>query len=284
MKRHDAQWHDQQYNNRARVPDAMAILERWATASAAVRAQHRCALDVPYGASPRERLDIFPADQRGAPVLVFIHGGYWRALTKSDASLVAPAFTSKGATVVVPDYDLCPQVSVETISLQMAQALAWTWRHIGEHGGDPSRIVVVGHSAGGHLAAMMASCRWRDLGADLPPRLIQGALAISGLFDLDPIRQTPFLQADLKLTPASVKRLSPAFFPRPRAVPLYAVAGGAESEEFVRQGKLIRDQWGPTAVPVCESVPGRNHFDVLHNLVEPDGRTHQLALKLLGLA
>ncbi len=108
-------------------------------------------------------------------------------------------------------------------------------------------------------------------------------MSISGLYDLEPLRNTPSLQADLQLTPASVRRLSPAFFPRPRS-PLYSAVGGDESGEFLRQNRLIRDVWGPTAVPVCETVAKRNHFDVLTDLADPGGRLHQLALRLLGLA
>jgi arylformamidase len=129
---------------------------------------------------------------------------------------------------------------------------------------------------------MLLACRWRVVGDDLPPNLVPGALSISGLFDLEPLRLTTFLQPDLKLTPASVKRLSPAFFPRPRGS-LYAVVGLEESDEFLRQNQLIRDQWGPTSVPVCETVPGCNHFSVLTGLAEPGARLHELALRLLGL-
>ncbi|HEX6720303.1 MAG TPA: alpha/beta hydrolase, partial [Burkholderiaceae bacterium] len=218
----------------------------------------------------------------GAPVLVFIHGGYWRSLDKADHSFLAPAFVEAGATVVVPNYALCPAVTIETIALQMTRALAWVWRNPDVHSGDPNRIAVVGHSAGGHLAAMMLSCRWKDVGDDLPPKLVSGAMSISGLYDLEPIRNTPFLQQDLHLTPASVKRLSPAFFPRPRGT-LYTLAGINESDEFLRQNQLIRDQWGPTTVPVCETVPGRHHLDVLHDLADPQARLHELALRLLEL-
>jgi arylformamidase len=129
---------------------------------------------------------------------------------------------------------------------------------------------------------MVLSCRWKDLGDDLPQRLVSGAMALSGVFDLEPVRLTPFLKNDLQLTPASVRRLSPAFFPRPRG-PLFALAGGDESEEFIRQTHLIRDQWGPSTVPVCETVIGANHFTVLHDLADPSKRAHRLALRLLGL-
>jgi arylformamidase len=285
MARFDPAWLSAQYNNRELVPDHPRHLRHWAEASALSRERSDCRLDVAYGSGAMEALDLFlPAQPRadGAPVLVVIHGGYWRALSKGDFSFVAPAFTSAGALVVVPDYALCPAVSVEHITLQLVRALQWVWHNAARHGGDPKRIAVVGHSAGGHLAAMLLSCRWKQVDEALPAQLLGGALSISGLFDLEPLRHTPFLQADLKLTPASVARLSPAFFPRPRGK-LYAVVGAAESDEFLRQNQLIRDVWGPTAVPVCETVPGRNHFDVLESLVDPAGRLHELALRLLGL-
>lgn len=282
MTAHDAAWHDAQYNNRARVPDHQRLFQRWTQASGLVRGQQPCRLDVAYGTDAAERLDVYPSQAPKAPVLVFLHGGYWRSLDKADFSFVAPVFVQSGACVVVPNYGLCPAVSIETIALQCAQALAWVHRHAAEYGGDPHRIVVAGHSAGGHLAAMLLSCRWKTVGDDLPLRLLSGAMSLSGLFDLEPLRHTPFLQGDLKLTPPAVKRLSPAFFPRPRG-PLHALVGALESEEFLRQNQLIRDQWGPTTVPVCEAIAARNHFDILTDLVDPAGQSHAHALRLLGL-
>jgi arylformamidase len=282
MPLNDPDWLNAQYNNRALVPDHARHLARWAEASALTRANSACRLDLRYGDGPQESLDLFPSTRPGAPVLVFVHGGYWRALDKSDFSFVAPVFTQAGAMVVVPNYALSPAVSVEHITWQLVRALHWVWSNAAQHGGDPQRIAVAGHSAGGHLAAMLLSCRWKQVAEELPAQLVGGALSISGLFDLEPIRHTPFLQADLQLTPASVRRLSPAFFPRPKGK-LYATVGADESDEFLRQNQLIRDVWGPTAVPVCESLPGKNHFSVLESLVDPAGRLHDLALRLLGL-
>lgn len=284
MALHDAAWHDQQYNNRARVSDgATVLLQRWTQASVLSRERMTCLLDQPYGDDAGETLDVFPARADGAPVLVFIHGGYWRALDKADHSFIAPAFVQAGATVVVPNYALCPAVTIEQIVLQTTHAMAWVWRNVARFGGNRNRIIVVGHSAGGHLAAMLLACRWRAVADDLPQRLVRGALSISGLFDLEPIRQTPFLADDLQLTAAAVRRLSPAFFPRPRG-PLVALVGGDESDEFIRQNQLIRDQWGPSTVPVCETLQRLNHFTALHDLVDPAGRAHAHALRLLGLA
>lgn len=292
MRRANAAWLDAQYNNRARIAVSAQILERWAAQSARVRRWPGAHLDLPYGTGGNEVLDVFAPRTQGTaavPVLVFIHGGWWRSLDKSDQSFLAPAFVDRGAIVVVPNYALCPAVRIETIAMQMVRALVWTHRNAARFGGDPARIVVAGHSAGGHLAAMMLCCDWRAVARDafaasrkLPARLVKSALAVSGLFDLAPLRRTPYLQADLRLTPAAVRRLSPVRF-APPAGRLLAVVGGAESEEFLRQNALIRQAWGMRAVPVCESVPGANHLTVLDALADPQSRLHALALDLLGL-
>ena len=281
MASYDTAWLDRMYNNRALVPDHAAYFSRWAEDSATVRSSQPCTLDVPYGTGPNETLDIFPAAQAGAPVLVFVHGGYWRSLDKSDHSFVAPPLVREGACVVVPNYALCPAVTVPQIVMQMVQALLWVHAHINRFGGDPRRITVAGHSAGGHLAAMLLACQWRALGADLPRGLVRNALSISGLYDLEPIMHTPFLQSSLQLTPPDALRTSPACMPAPRQGVLYTVAGGDESAEFLRQNELIRNVWGQRTVPVCEGLPGLNHFSVLDALGRTGHRLNTLALQLL---
>jgi arylformamidase len=232
---------------------------------------------------------LFVPDEpvNGAPVMVFIHGGYWRSLDKADHSFVAPPFVAQGACVVVINYALCPAVTVPDIALQTARALAWVARHIAAFGGDPARISVVGHSAGGHLAAMMLACDWSSLGADLPPHLVRQAVSISGLFDLAPIQQTPFLQSSLQLTDAHVRQASPAHWAAPRVADgrgqLIAVVGGDESPEFLRQNALIQHAWGPEVVPVCESLPGLNHFSVLEAMTQTGHRLHGLVSQSLRL-
>jgi arylformamidase len=282
-QRSDPDWLEAQYNNRARVPDYASHFERWAAVSKLARTKHQARLDIPYGAAAGEMLDVFPAAAPGAPVLMFIHGGYWRSLDKSDFSFIAPAFNAAGATVVVPNYALCPAVSIEHITLQMTQAVAWVCRHAAAHGADASRLGLVGHSAGGHLATMLLSCRWKEVADDLPAQPVAGVLSISGIYDLEPLRHVPSLMADLQLTPAAVKRLSPAFFPRPKAGKLFTTVGLDESDEFLRQNALIRDVWGPTAVPVCETLPGADHFSIVEGLARPGARLHELALRLVGL-
>jgi arylformamidase len=272
---------DRMYNTRGMVPEHADYFRRWADQSAnVVRTQPR-ELDIRYGGGPNEHLDIFPTAQPDAPVLVFIHGGYWRGFDKRDHSFVAPAFTREGTCVVIPNYALCPAVTIPQITMQLVRALAWTWRNIARHGGDPRRIVVAGHSAGGHLAAMMLACLWPVFARELPADLVKGALAISGLHDLEPIMHTPFLQPSVQLTAPQVRQASPALLPAPAQGILYAVTGGDESEEFHRQNRLLRDAWGAQRVPVCETLPGLNHFSILDALVQPKHRVHELALQLL---
>jgi len=288
----DPAWLDAEYNNRELVPEHADIFARWARESASARASRPCVLDLPYGDSAAETLDVFAPEKsaaesrdvrpgrRGAPVLFFVHGGWWRSMDKADHSFIAPAFTRAGALVVVPNYALCPAVGISDIALQMTRALAWTWRHAAELGGDPRRIVVAGHSAGGHLAAMLLCAHWTKVALDLPANLVRTALAVSGVFDMRPISRVSFLQPDLRLTPEHVRRLSPVSFPPP-AGKLYAVAGALESSEFQRHNRMIRLRWGASHVPVCEAIPGRNHFTVIDALAESGSRLHALALGLL---
>ena len=292
-RKQDPAWLAAQYHNRARVPDHAEILARWARDSQAIRDTRPCQLDLAYGDTPAERLDVFrPSDaarepkarrRPGAPMLVFIHGGWWRSLDKADHSFVAPALADAGAVVVVPNYALCPAVSMEEIALQTVRSLAWCWRHARELGADPERITVAGHSAGGHLAAMMLCTLWKRAGDDLPDDLVKAALSISGVFDLEPLRRTPFLQPDLRLTPRSVRRLSPAGFPAPAGT-LRAMAGALESEEFLRHNRLIRRRWGALTVPVCDTIADADHFTVLEGLAFSGSRLHTLALQMMGLS
>ncbi|MDO9278708.1 MAG: alpha/beta hydrolase [Polaromonas sp.] len=280
-------WLDRMYNNRALVPDHAAYFTRWTQGSRLARQQLDCDIDLPYGESSGEKLDVFHAvgnphsTRSGAPVLVFIHGGYWRSLDKADQSFLAPSLTAAGACVVVPNYDLCPAVSIPDITLQMVKALAWTYRHVAAYGGDPNRITVVGHSAGGHLAAMLLACQWKRWAADVPADLVKNALSISGLFELECMMHAPFVKDDLKLTPAQVLQASPAWLPAPRRGQLYSVAGAQESPEFLRHNALIQTAWGKKVVPVSEALPGLNHFSIVDALANPTHRLHALALQLL---
>lgn len=286
MTTHDPAWLERMYNNRARVPESGEHLARWTRDSAQVRAATPGVLDLRYGDAPSETLDIFPGVKADAPVLFFIHGGWWRSLDKSDHSFVAPPFVRHGACVVLPNYALCPgtgraPVTIPAIALQMVRALAWTWRHVAAHGGDPSRITVAGHSAGGHLAAMLLACDWQAVAPDLPVGLVRNALSISGLHDLREIRHVPFLADSLRLTEHDARRASPALWPAPKRGTLYSVAGADESEAFHAQNAAIRQAWGAKTVPVCELLPGLNHFSIVEALADPAQALHRHAVALL---
>lgn len=288
MARRDGATLDKLYNNRLLVPECMDMLQRWTQDSAITRQSVECKLDVSYGASDKEKLDIFPctsfktSPSKATPVLIFIHGGYWRSLDKADQSFLAPAFTKQGSCVVIPNYSLCPAVTVSDIVLQLVKAVAWVYKNIDRYGGDPKRITVAGHSAGGHLVAMLISCLWGKFDKALPNDVVKNALSISGLFEMETPMHSPYLQDSLHLTVAEVKRISPAWMPAPKQGQLYSVVGGDESPEFLRHNQLIQDAWGKPVVPVCEQLPGLNHFTVLESLCQPESRLHRLAQELLN--
>lgn len=282
MPAHDPAWYDAQYHTRAAIPEHPQILQYWTDASKATRGRLRGRLDLRYGEGTKETLDLFPAAAPDAPVLIYIHGGFWRALDKRDHSFVAEPFVAAGASVILPNYALAPYASIAQIVQQMVKAVAWVWREAEALGVDRRRIALAGHSAGAHLTAMLLACNWRDIERRMPAQPLRGALALSGIYELEPLRHAPFLAPDLKLTEASALQLSPAWMPAPPG-PLLALVGGEESAEFQRQNALIRERWGEAAVPVCETVPGRHHMNVLHELADPASRAHRLALGLLGL-
>jgi arylformamidase len=278
----DAQWLERMYNNRMRVPDHADYFARWAAESALARRHLPCGLDVAYGdAATGETLDVFPAARPGAPVVVFIHGGWWKSLDKSLHGFLVPALQGLGAAVVLPNHAPCPRVTLAQIVLQTTRAVAWAWRHARGFNGDARRLVVIGHGAGGHLAAMMLSCLWPAVDAALPRDVVKAALGISGVYDLQPIMLTPSLQEVLRLTPDQVRRASPARLPAPARGRLFSVAGGDESGEFLRHNRLIQQAWGRQRVPVAGVLPGLHHFSTLDALTRPGTRLHGLARQLL---
>ena len=268
------------YNNRALVPDFATYLQQWTADSKAVRDSQACLTDLSYGTGPSENLDIFTTSQAKAPVLVFLHGGYWRALDKSDHSFVAPSLTNQGVCVVVPNYALCPAVTIPQIVMQMVKSLAWVWRHIDTWGGDPRRIHVAGHSAGGHLAAMMMACEWQRFASDLPPDLVKSALSVSGLYELASLRRSPMLQEALRLDDQQVLQASPAWMPAPSHGVLHSVVGGLESEAFLAHNQLIQNAWGKQRVPVAQVLPDLHHFSMMNAFATPG---HALNSQVLAL-
>lgn len=271
---------DREYNARAAIPEHPQIFARWRNASLAARDDLRYEADYRFGPSPAESLDLYPAATPHAPLLVFIHGGYWRSLDKHDFSFLVPAFFEAGVAVAMPNYGLAPTTSIEEMVRQMLRALAWLYRTGPQLGIDVKHVVVAGHSAGAHLAAMMLAADWPRWAPDLPPDLLCGAVCISGLYDLQPLVRTPFLQEDLKLTDESARRLSPIRY-RPKSIPLITAVGGNESSEFKRQNRLVREAW-PHCCHHDLPLPGRHHLASVEALGDSAHPLFRATLQLLG--
>ncbi len=259
---------DAQYNpSLALAPDASPMAHYIAQAEAA-RSDIPCHLNVPYGPTRAETLDIFVADQANAPVFVFIHGGYWRSLSSKDFHGVALGLHARGITTVVVNYALCPTVSIDEIVRQTRAASAWVLRNIARYGGDPTRVGIGGHSAGGHLTAMCLQTPWAHDYA-LPDNPFSAALSFSGLYDLAPLRYS-YLQAMLQLDADVVQRNSPAFMVRPCNTALWITWGAKETSEFARQSQMYADAWQAAGNSArLEPQAGADHFSVIHGLEDP---------------
>jgi len=260
--------YEAEYDNRARVPEYPQFFERWTREAAAYRehmkAEENAELGLAYGPSPRQTVDLFFPEATGhTPLAMFIHGGYWRALDPSFFSHLAGGLTARGVAVAVAGYDLCPQVTIAQIIDQIRTACVFLWRRFGQ------RLMICGHSAGGHLAACMVATDWKQLDPKAPADLVPAGYAISGLFDLKPFVHTT-MNADFKLNEPAAAAISPLWWPVPRGRVFDAVVGGAESPEFLRQSKALADDWRQRGIETrYEAVAGANHFSVIEPLADP---------------
>jgi arylformamidase len=273
---------DAQYNPSIKLADASAPGRHYAAQSAHARASLRCVLDVPYGPTLAETLDIFPADAPNAPVFVFVHGGYWRALSSKDFSCVALGLQPLGITTVVVNYALCPTVTIDEITRQVRAAVAWTHRHIASYGGDPQRIALGGHSAGAHLTAMSLQTRWReDYG--LPPDPLAAAVLVSGVYDIAPLRFS-YLQPMIQLSEGIIRRNSPLFGVRPCVTPIWVNWGSEETSEFARQAHAFHATWLKAGnAGELSDLPGADHYRGIHGFEDLGSRLCQwLRFQLQG--
>ncbi len=260
---------DAQYDVEQAVPDFTVYARHYVDESRLARHRLEGVLDVPYGPTRAETLDIFPADRKDAPVFIFLHGGYWRMLSSKEFSCVALGLHKLGITTVVVNYALAPHVSIDEITRQARAAVAWVLRRIHRHGGDPDRVVLGGHSAGGHLTAMCLQTAWEeDYG--LPADPLAGAVLVSGLYDLQPLRFSN-MQPLLQLDDGVIRRNSPLFQVRATATPALITWGGDEPAEFHRQSESFIEAW-QGAGNGCKRLPqpGCNHFDAIYGFEDPD--------------
>ena len=253
----EMEWH---FNPRVTVPDRDGYMDARDAANKRTLDTLSRIPDLRYGPNAYETLDIYPADTAGAPVMVYIHGGYWRAGYKEDWAFVAEPLVSKGATAVVLNYDLCPSVSLDELVAETRRALIWLYRNIGDHGGNPERIFVSGSSAGAHLCAMMLGQDWSQ--EDLPTNLIKGAVLVTGIYDVHPVLDIS-VNADIRLDADAARRNSPMFLPPRHGGPILAAVGGNEAGGWKQQ---TRDY-----VAMCRAggqncdfleLPGEDHFSL----------------------
>ena len=251
--------------------------------SAQAREDLDCDLDVRFGPTLDETVDIFPARHSAAPVLVFIHGGWWRLLSSKEVSLVARGPVAHDVTVVVMNYSLCPKVTIAEITRQSRAVLAWLHQHAVSYNGDPERIFVAGHSAGGHQVGMLAITDWSgEYG--LPANLMKGGIPISGLFDLRPFRYS-WLQPKLLLTHEVIERESPLFHipKQERRPPLLVTLGGDESAEFHRQSATFIDAWRAAGGEAeLLDQPGKDHITAIAGFEDPESALCRAVVKFMG--
>ncbi len=269
------------YNPQVSVPDHPQLAEARRAKSQLARESLQSWLNVPYGDSPRQVLDIFPADQPLAPVLLFIHGGYWRGGSKDDNCGFAPRFVQSGVTVVLVEHDLCPTVTVTDIVRQTRSAISWTYRNISRYNGNQSKLYVSGHSAGGHLAAMALVHDWETDG--LPRNLIKGAVVMSGVMDLDMVMHVS-VNGDIRMTPEIARANSPLLHPPLSGCPVLVAVGGAEPEGWQQMSKDYAQFCRERGVQ-CEylEIPGANHYTMSNHLADAKSPLNQAMMKLMNL-
>ena len=271
---------DREYNNSGKVPNATELLAWYPAESARTRDALPVRLDLRYGPDPGETLDIFLPEGRGPwPVHVFVHGGYWRSLDKQDFSFVARGLQPAGVLVAVINYALIPTVDMDDLVRQVRASVAWLHRNVAALGGDPERITVSGHSAGGHLVAMLMSTDWSRF-AGLPTDVVKAGCGISGLYDLEPIRLC-YLNQTLGLSMETARRNSPVHsVPAATVGRLLLPVGAKEGEEYHRQTESLAAAWRRRGLDVeVMDMAGHDHFSIIIELGDPG--TH-LSRAILG--
>jgi len=273
-----------EYSPRVTIPDHAQIFARWARAAEDYRAEMlkagKAELGTIYGDTARQFIDLFlPAAGESAPLAMFIHGGYWRAMDPSFHSHMARGLNERGFAVAVVGYDLCPIVTIADIIEQVQRAGASLWQRFNR------RMLVCGHSAGGHLTAAMVATDWQKLWPKVPSDLVPAGYAISGVFDLRPLTKTSMNQ-DFRLDDAEAERISPILWTIPPGRALDAAVGDLESSEFKRQSRAMADAWGKAKAETRYAEMPGNHFTVIDALADPTNamvaRIAELAGRLRG--
>jgi arylformamidase len=273
---------DAQYNQASIVADNSGYKQRKIAESARVRAKYDTLLNVAYGPSRHELLDVFKCGRAGAPTLVFLHGGAWKGGHKDEVSFIAEPYVDAGANVVTVNFALVPEVRLDEQVRQAAAAIAWTYRNAKSFGGDPERVFVTGHSSGGHLTGMMMVTDWAaDFG--LPADALKGGAPFSGMFDLEPV-QLSWRNTYLKMNREEALRLSSIRRIPDRPMPLVIGYGSGELDEFQRQSREFAAAWRTKGYRCTElELPGLNHFDVQQLMARPGSPPVKAISAMMGL-
>ena len=268
-------WYNQQYLPSLTVANTGDIVADWEHRSAATRAKYPFIADIKYGSHPREVIDLFRLANAKA-TLIYIHGGYWRSFSKVETSFVADSFLEQGVSVALINYPLCPEVSIEDIRSSIQNAFAYLYKNVLTED-ERISIVVTGHSAGGHLAALHLATDWKVFG--LPENPIAGVVALSGVFDVEPLIQTDLNEVlQITKTSAAILNLNTAHV-RSNSKLVFAV-GADEPEEFHRQSRDQAKAWAKLG-PQIINLPNTNHFTIVDSLSQPQGVLHMLSIHLL---
>jgi arylformamidase len=273
---------DHEYNARASVDDAEYFLRAYAERSREARETTESRPDVAYGDHPDEVIDIFSAATGGSPVFIFIHGGYWRALSQKDSAFMAPCFARQGIATVTVNYSLAPGTSLDLIVAQCRKAVAWVWHNAASFGGDAARIFVGGSSAGGHLAGMMLAGGWQEA-AGVPGDVVKGGVGLSGLYDLEPLRLSnvnDWMSMDVE----TAARNSPLIQLPHAEVLLIAACGALETSEFKRQNQIYAEAWEQRAWSRIQfEAENRNHFDIVFDMCDPATQLSREIFRMMGV-
>jgi arylformamidase len=272
---------EKEYSPSTCVPAIEPFLEQWVIRSRNAEQLLTCRKDLHWGKNSDETLDFFPAASSGAPLLVFIHGGYWQEHSKDESLFAAPDSVANGIAFAAIDYTLAPKAGVEKIVDQCRRAVAWLYERADELGFDRARIFVSGNSAGAHLAAMMLVRGWQKT-VGLAEDAIAGAVLLSGVYDLEPLVGT-YIDAPLHLTSSTAVGLSPIYLPVGRPVPAIVAWGENETSEFKRQSRNYASRLEAAGFPVSAfEIPGLNHFDIVFDLADRATVLGRAALELIA--
>ncbi len=270
---------DALYATRTGVPEHPQIFIRWAEQAAQTRQRLDGAFNLAYGPHRLQTVDLFPAGPRSSGGLaIFIHGGYWRSMDKDDFSFIAEPYIAAGISVALVNYRLCPEVAVADIVADCRAAIAWIFQHTGEYGITADRAVLLGHSAGGHLVAMMYATDWRQHGVDAS--VFRGGVGLSGIYDLNPLLSIA-VNDDLRLDAEAARQASPIHHAPQLGAPLHLAVGGRESSEFIRQSTLLAPVW-PRVASSADVLDQLNHFTIVDHFADPASALFQRTLTWLA--